>query len=216
MGMACLQFGVRGRGEGIGRADPGPAEESDELYSEDPSAVMTAVHGVGLDGHTNTSYPRGLAALVTGPSPYAVIDVGTNSVKFHVGERHPDGNWRAIADRAEVTRLGENLEHAGAISAEPLDLARLDGRPRPDALVAMGGAVTHITAVKLGLATYDPDLVQGAVLDRAEIDRQIELYWSRDAEARRAIVGLQPSAPRSSWPARLSSGRSWTSWDSRP
>jgi len=121
-----------------------------------------------------------------------VIDVGTNSVKFHVGERHPDGNWRAIADRAEVTRLGENLEHAGAISAEPLDLARLDGRPRPDALVAMGGAVTNITAVKLGLATYDPDLVQGAVLDRAELDRQIELYRSRDAEARRAIVGLQP------------------------
>ena len=121
-----------------------------------------------------------------------MIDVGTNSVKFHVGERHPDGNWRAIADRAEVTRLGENLEHAGAISAEPLDLARLDGRPRPDALVAMGGAVTNITAVKLGLATYDPDLVQGAVLDRAEIDRQIELYRSRDAEARRAIVGLQP------------------------
>jgi hypothetical protein len=34
---------------------PGPAEESDELYSEDPSAVMTAVHRVGLDGHTNTS-----------------------------------------------------------------------------------------------------------------------------------------------------------------
>ena len=56
----------------------------------------------------------------------------------------------------------------------------------------MGGAVTNITAVKLGLATYDPDVVQGAVLDRAEIDRQIELYRSRDAEARRAIVGLQP------------------------
>jgi exopolyphosphatase/guanosine-5'-triphosphate,3'-diphosphate pyrophosphatase len=32
----------------------------------------------------------------------------------------------------------------------------------------------------------------GAVLDRAEIDRQIELYRSRDTEARRAIVGLQP------------------------
>jgi len=305
----------------------GRAARTVAVESEDPSAVMTAVHGVGLDGHTNTSYPRGLAALVTGPSPYAVIDVGTNSVKFHVGERHLDGNWRAIADRAEVTRLGENLEHAGAISAEPLertvaaiagmveeakrhgvrataavgtaglriarnrdeviaairartglsvevisgeeegrlaylavraglgtpggplvvfdtgggssqftfgrgpqveeqfsvpvgavryterfglagvvdpgvldqavaaisaDLARLDGRPRPDALVAMGGAVTNITAVKLGLATYEPDLVQGAVLDRAEIDRQIELYRSRDAEARRAIVGLQP------------------------
>jgi exopolyphosphatase/guanosine-5'-triphosphate,3'-diphosphate pyrophosphatase len=57
----------------------------------------------------------------------------------------------------------------------------------------MGGAVTNMTAVQLGLAAYDPDLVQGAALDRAEIDRQIELYRSRDAEARRAIVGLQPN-----------------------
>jgi len=76
--------------------------------------------------------------------------------------------------------------------------------------------VTNITAVKLGLATYDPDLVQGAVLDRAEIDRQIELYRSRDAEARRAIVGLQPKRAEVILAARLSSGRSWTSWDSRP
>jgi len=56
----------------------------------------------------------------------------------------------------------------------------------------MGGAVTNMTAVQLGLASYDPDRVQGAVLDRAELDRQIELYRSRDAEARRGIVGLQP------------------------
>ena len=34
--------------------------------------------------------------------------------------------------------------------------------------------------------------VQGAVLDRAELDRQTKLYRSRDAEARREIVGLQP------------------------
>ena len=56
----------------------------------------------------------------------------------------------------------------------------------------MGGAVTNLTAVMHGLATYDPAVVQGSVLDRAEIDRQIELYRARDAEARRAIVGLQP------------------------
>ena len=56
----------------------------------------------------------------------------------------------------------------------------------------MGGAVTNMTAVKLDLASYDPGRVQGAVLDRAELDRQIELYRSRDAEGRRLIVGLQP------------------------
>ena len=49
-----------------------------------------------------------------------------------------------------------------------------------------------MTAVQLGLASYDPDIVQGTVLDRAEVDRQVELYRPGDAEARRGIVGLQP------------------------
>jgi exopolyphosphatase/guanosine-5'-triphosphate,3'-diphosphate pyrophosphatase len=46
--------------------------------------------------------------------------------------------------------------------------------------------------VKHGLAKYDPNVVQGTVLDRKEIDRQIDLYRSMDAAARRVIVGLQP------------------------
>jgi exopolyphosphatase/guanosine-5'-triphosphate,3'-diphosphate pyrophosphatase len=256
-----------------------------------------------------------------------VIDAGTNSVKFHVGERSVGGSWRTIVDRAEMTRLGEGLDVRGEIGPEAIertataiaamvdeakrngaraivavgtaglriarnsaavteairartgvsievisgeeegrlaylaakaglglsegslvvfdtgggstqltfgkdahvderfsvnvgavryterfglagevtrdvlgdalaaiaaDLSRLDGHPRPDALVAMGGAVTNIAAVKHALATYDPDVVQGTVLDRAEIDRQIELYRSRDAAGRRSIVGLQP------------------------
>ena len=298
------------------------------VESEDPSAVLAAVRDLGLGGRANVSYPRGLAALVdAAPGRYAVIDVGTNSVKFHIGERGTDGSWRTVVDRAELTRLGENLGPQGAIAPEPLertvaaiaemaeearregvraiaavgtaglrmagnrdevvaairdrtglavevipgeeesrlaylavqgglglgegslvvfdtgggsteftfgrgpqveehfslnvgavpyterfglagsvtpsvlddalaaiaaDLSRIDGAAEPDTLVGLGGAVTNITAVKLGLATYDPDAVQGAVLDRAEIDRQIELYRSRDAEARREIVGLQP------------------------
>ena len=79
-----------------------------------------------------------------------------------------------------------------AIAAISADLARLDGRPSPDQLVAMGGVVTNITAVKHRLARYDPTVVQGTVLDRAEIERQIELYRSQDATSRRTIVGLQP------------------------
>ena len=34
--------------------------------------------------------------------------------------------------------------------------------------------------------------MQGTVLDQTEIDRQIEVYRSRDAADRRSIVGLQP------------------------
>jgi exopolyphosphatase/guanosine-5'-triphosphate,3'-diphosphate pyrophosphatase len=299
------------------------------IESEDAAAVIAAVRSVGLGGVVNTSYPKGLAALLDGePERYAVIDVGTNSVKFHVAERGDGvGAWRAIVDRAEITRLGEGVEETGEIGAEPLErtataiagmvdeatrvgaraitavgtaglrlarngdeavaairertgvlvevipgeeegrlaylavktgvglaegslvvfdtgggssqftfgrgasvderfsvpvgavrfterfglggavsaevlgealaaiaaeLSDLDERPAPDALVAMGGAITNIAAVKHEMAAYDPAVVQGTVLDRAEIDRQLELYRSRDAESRRAIVGLQP------------------------
>ncbi len=257
---------------------------------------------------------------------YAVIDVGTNSVKFHIGERHADGSWETIVDRAEVTRLGEGIEETGDIApaaiartveaiagmaeeaqrhdasalvavgtmglrnaknsddfiasvrqrcgvtlevipaqvearlaylaakaglgltegrlvvfdtgggstqftfghgadvneqfslnvgavrltgqyalAGPIshgqlrealrgiaaEFGRLDGVPSPDALVGMGGAITNMTAVMLGLAPYDPDVVQSSVLTRAEVDRQIELFRTRDVEQRRRIVGLQ-------------------------
>lgn len=306
----------------------GRATRTIAVESEDAVAVIRAVRELGLAGYRNTSYPRGLAALVDDqPARYAVIDAGTNSVKFQVGERGVDGKWRALVDRAEMTRLGEGLTPGGAIGAAPLertaaaiadmvaearrhdvvaiaavgtaglrmaanrdaalaaiearsglpvevisgeeearlaylgarsglgrtpgslvvfdtgggssqftfghdarvderfsvdvgavryterygldgvvskdvlreamqaiatDLSRLDGRPAPDALAAMGGAVTNIAAVRHRLAKYDPEIVQGTVLDRAEIDRQIELYRSRDADARRAVVGLQP------------------------
>ena len=56
----------------------------------------------------------------------------------------------------------------------------------------MGGAVTNLAAVKHELATYDPELVQGTVLDLGELDRQIELFRTRSVEERREIVGLQP------------------------
>jgi exopolyphosphatase / guanosine-5'-triphosphate,3'-diphosphate pyrophosphatase len=58
--------------------------------------------------------------------------------------------------------------------------------------VGMGGALTNLAAVKHALQTYDPELVQGTVLDLGELDRQIELFRTRSVEERREIVGLQP------------------------
>lgn len=306
----------------------GRATRTIAIESEDTAAVVAAVRSVGLGDYLNTSYPRGLTALLEGTRPrYAVIDVGTNSIKFHVGERDRDGHWRRVVDRAEMTRLGEGLEEHGEISPAALerttsaigemvdearrngalaiaavgtaglriarnsddvvaaiatdtgvtvqvisgeeegrlaylaakgslgladgalvvfdtgggssqftvgtgpqvderfsldvgavryterfgladevspqvlqealtaiaaDLSRIDGLPAPDALVGMGGAITNIAAVAHELAEYDPDIVQGSVLEGAEVDRQIELYRTCDTASRRAIVGLQP------------------------
>jgi len=298
------------------------------IESEDAAAVVAAVASMGLSAYVNTSYGKGLVAAVDHhPERYAVIDVGTNSVKFHVGERRADGTWRRIVDRAEMSRLGEGLDESKMIQPEPLartaeavaamadearregasaiaavgtavfriatngadavtaikarsgievevvsgeeesrlaylaaksaapqgaaevvvfdtgggssqftygrgsqvvdrfsvnvgavsyterfgldsavtpealgealsavrsDLSDLSTRPRPAAVVGMGGAVTNMTAVSKHMAKYDPDAIQGSVLSRTEIDRQVETYRSLSADERREIGGLQP------------------------
>jgi exopolyphosphatase / guanosine-5'-triphosphate,3'-diphosphate pyrophosphatase len=306
----------------------GAATRTMAVESEDPARVIDAVRELGLESRRNVSVPRGLAALVGfGARRYAVIDVGTNSVKLHIGERALDGEWRTIADRAEITRLGEGLDESGRLMPEPVartvdaiaamageaeqngveaiaavgtaglrmapnrdeliaavrertgvevevlsgeeesrlaylavassldlgdgslalfdtgggssqftfghgahvderfsvdvgavrfterygldqavseetvrsvraaieaELERIGGRAAPDVLVGIGGAVTNLAAVKHRLAAYDPDIVRGTILDRADVDSQIELYRTRPAAERREIVGLQP------------------------
>ena len=86
------------------------------VESEDAAGVIRAVRELGLGGYTNTSYLRGLATLIDDePVRYAVIDVGTNSIKFHIAEHDVAGAWRTVVDRAEMTRLGEGLEQKGVI-----------------------------------------------------------------------------------------------------
>jgi exopolyphosphatase/guanosine-5'-triphosphate,3'-diphosphate pyrophosphatase len=129
----------------------------------------------------------------------AIFDTGGGSTQFTFGSAS------AVEERFSLNvgsvRYTEQYGLGGVVSPAQLraaldvistDLARLENRRSPDALVGMGGAITNIAAVKHGLAKYDPDIVQGSVIERAEIERQIELYRSLTVDDRRTIVGLQP------------------------
>jgi exopolyphosphatase/guanosine-5'-triphosphate,3'-diphosphate pyrophosphatase len=299
------------------------------IESPEPARVRATMRALGLDGRRNVNMARGLSTLVgLGARRHAVVDVGTNSVKFHVGELMPDRSWRTVVDRAAVTRLGEHLDASGQLAEEPVrrtvdavaemvdearaldavstavvgtaalraapnrglftdavrarcgltvevlsgeeegrlayvattsalplgagplavfdsgggstqftfgsagrvderfsidigavrvaerhglaeavsedvvataraaiarELDRARAHEGPDAVVGMGGTVTNLAAVHLGLERYDPDAVHGTRLEAGEVDRQIELYRTRDADDRRAIIGLQPN-----------------------
>src|SRR4051794_36362419 len=92
------------------------------IEAEDAALVRAAVHELGFDGRPVVCMARGLKGLVGfGGMRYGVIDVGTNSVKFCIGEREQDGRWRTVADRAEVTRLGEGLAETGELGGEPIE-----------------------------------------------------------------------------------------------
>ena len=165
----------------------------DVISGEDEArlAHLAVATGVGLDD----------GAIV-------VFDTGGGSSQFTFGHG-PVVDERFSLDVGAV-RFTEQFGLAEAVSADVVadavaaiaaELGRLDGRELPQAVVAMGGAVTNLAAVSHGLTTYDPDVVQGTVLDRAEIDRQIELY--RSPGRRWAAGDPRPAAgPRRGHPRR--------------
>ena len=162
------------------------------IESPDATAVVSAVALVGLDGFVNTSYPRGLVALLDDvPRRFAVIDVGTNSVKFHIGERDASGAWSVVVDRAEVTRLGEGLHEGGDIAPEPL-------RRTTEAIAGMvDEAERHgaIAIVAVGTAGLRAAHNQAAVLDRIRAETGITVrVISGEEEGRLAYLAAVASS----------------------
>lgn len=51
----------------------------------------------------------------------AVIDVGTNSIKFHVARKKADGALETVLDQNDIARLGEGLRETGVIAPEALE-----------------------------------------------------------------------------------------------
>lgn len=51
----------------------------------------------------------------------AVIDVGTNSIKFHAAQKRADGSLETVLDKNDIARLGEGLRETGLISPEALE-----------------------------------------------------------------------------------------------
>ena len=51
----------------------------------------------------------------------AIIDIGSNSIKFFVGELSANGTIKTVLDTNDIARLGEGLDSTGAISPEAME-----------------------------------------------------------------------------------------------
>ena len=51
----------------------------------------------------------------------AIIDVGTNSIKFCLAEETGSGSYTVVKDTNDIARLGEGLKETGLIGPEPLE-----------------------------------------------------------------------------------------------
>lgn len=54
-------------------------------------------------------------------SRFAAIDVGTNSVLLLVAQRRPDGRFEAVAERSDITRLGQGVDATRALAPDAIE-----------------------------------------------------------------------------------------------
>ena len=183
----------------VGTAGLRIASNSEEFVDAVEARCGVRVEVITGEEEGRLAYLAVKSALGPARGSLVVFDTGGGSSQFTFG----DG--KAVAEQFSVNvgaaRFTDQFGLDGPVTEDVLsaaldaiaaDLGRLDGRLAPDTLVGMGGAVTNLAAVRHELAAYDPGVVQGTVLERAEVDRQIELYRTRTADERRQIVGLQP------------------------
>ena len=156
------------------------------VEAEDPTLVSAALRKLLVADLPNVCVARGLKTLVGFESVrFAVIDIGTNSVKLHVGERRPGDLWRTIVDRAEVTRLGEGLRESEQLQPEPV-------RRTVEAIVGMVGEARRAGAAEIAavatagmrIAGNSEELID-AVQERCGVGIEV---ISGEEEARLAYV----------------------------
>jgi exopolyphosphatase/guanosine-5'-triphosphate,3'-diphosphate pyrophosphatase len=64
--------------------------------------------------------------------------------------------------------------------------------PSPPRLIGTAGTVTTLAAMVQGLPSYDPDRINGSVLDRATLNRLLSHMGSLPLERRKGLPGLEP------------------------
>jgi exopolyphosphatase/guanosine-5'-triphosphate,3'-diphosphate pyrophosphatase len=183
----------------VGTAGMRIANNSDTVVEEIHDRTGVTIEILPGDEEGRLAYVAVQAGLGLGDGSIVVFDTGGGSSQFTFGEgSHVDERFSIDVGAVRYTerfRLDEatsEADLAAAFAAISGDLESIDGRPSPEALVGMGGAITNMTAVSRSMAIYDPAVVQGFILTREEVERQIELYRSMGAAERRSIVGLQP------------------------
>jgi len=141
-------------------------------------------------------------AIISGlPVSQGVVafDTGGGSTEFIVGrgsaiERRVSLNLGAVALTQEFLRLDPVTpdELSALLAHLSRSLSRLDPPGKRFTVVGMGGTLTSMAAVKLELATYDPERVHGSLLTRGDVEAQIQRYQETPVAERQTIVGLHP------------------------
>lgn len=126
-----------------------------------------------------------------------ILDIGGGSTELIRAD--PGSEPVVTSLRIGSVRLTERIiKHDPPIESEVAELRttidraldELNWRYRPDRLVGIAGTVTTVCAVSLGLTSYDPAVVHGYRLARAEVSRVTELFRALPLAERKRLPGM--------------------------
>jgi len=145
------------------------------------------------------------AAVLSAPGQNCIIfDIGGGSIEFIYSQNNEISNklslnfgvlnikdkyfpYEPVKDDAVVKACLEtknNFQESG--------LTTIPREPEGGLLIGIGGAITTMASVKLKLAKYLVDKVNGTVLNINDVESQIRRYQSSTLEERSKIPGLSP------------------------
>jgi exopolyphosphatase/guanosine-5'-triphosphate,3'-diphosphate pyrophosphatase len=120
---------------------------------------------------------------MNGARPFAVVDIGTNSVRLGVVQPEPEHAYAILAQHKEVVRLGEGEFASNELTEDAIDRALLVLRKFVE--VARGFGAEEITV--LGTAALREAENQGDFIERAREEFGVDVHVISGAEEARLI-----------------------------
>ena len=136
-----------------------------------------------------------------GRGEYLVVDIGGGSVEIVRGTGHRVEHWVSL--ELGCVRLTERFLRSDPPSAGELadlrsflrsEWTRLDAllRPTPQAAAGVGGTITALAALNLGLRRYDASRVEGHLLPTGDVRRLTESLCGLTTGERQALATVGP------------------------
>lgn len=177
------------------------ARNADEFVQAARERCGIEVEIIPGEEEARLSFLGVLTGLHTLAEMICVFDIGGGSTEFILGDtssiagrtsinlgvRRPSEEYL----RSDPPTLSE-LEELRANVAESLArVGKLLSQTGPvRRLVGIGGTITTLAAVQLGMKSFDPHRIRNTVVCREEVERQIELYARLPLKERQEIDGL--------------------------
>ncbi len=177
------------------------AKNNKEFLKEVKNQCGLEIKILSGEEEARLSYEAAVTSLVSPGQSVAVFDVGGKSTEIIIGKGKTPQYLKSIDIGALTLLETSNIDFKKSINEIQLKklkwraehiLSPLIPKVRVAKAIGIGGTVTNLAAIKLGLTEYDGNKVHGLKIHYIEIVNILKILSSQPVELRRMVAGLQP------------------------